>query len=311
LEAENIDQTTYEILNKKQKQSDATEEEKLIIEKHVNKLRFGADKLDENILRQITKSKISNFISLIDESNLISNAENQDNRNKEQFIKVRLIKKLIEDIGYKNMFDTKTRIPQSTNLISLIDTNVLFTNFNDTKIMFNLDKHKSEKDFSNNKQFLGFVNSLLSDYGLKIYSNPFRNKSGQFKRFYQLAELHNINEIIEMKIQRGFKLKDTLNIRKQVQIVNYKRNLNSDRCYFTNLKIYNEMIVNQFNNILLPDHINRRQVSQYKDLLEHDDEPTIQQDLNDHKYNNIKAPDHKRYTKRLIKQYVKHINIFE
>ena len=98
------------------------------------------------------------------------------------------------------------------------------------------------EEITNNKKFLGYVNSLLFNYCLKISSFDYRIKKlkkkdkiglteEQIKEHndkscltvaYKLERLMNIDEIIEYKIRKGFILEDTNKIRKYEKTEIYK-----------------------------------------------------------------------------------------
>ena len=101
----------------------------------------------------------------------------------------------------------------------LMTTNILFTEYKLSKILFN----KSKGKFETNQQCLGFLNSILKNYKLCIKSNQVRVKKADLEdenktkdTVYTLEFLKDydtINEIIQYKIDKGYVLHDTKNIR--------------------------------------------------------------------------------------------------
>ena len=71
--------------------------------------------------------------------------------------------------------------------------------------MFNIPYLKYDK-FTTTKKTLGYINSLLCPYSLKIISNKKKNNG------YNLDFLNNIDEILQCKINDGYTIKDKDNI---------------------------------------------------------------------------------------------------
>ena len=234
-----INDIEYEKYLEKQKKSIATEEEKYKVKKHSLKLLYGVDILNEEILK-VDKSQIKNFIILIDINNI---KERTDNQSKESKKKIELILNLLNNIGFENIYTKKIIIKYEleNNLKNIIENSFIFKDEITRKILFNESKHKME-EITNNKQFLGYVNSLLFNYCLKISSFDYRikklkkkdkigltekeikahnDKSG-LSMAYKLERLMNIDEIIDYKIRKGFILEDTNKIRKYDKTEIYK-----------------------------------------------------------------------------------------
>lgn len=213
LDADDIDDETYDKLMKKQKASIATEDEKLLIKKHSYKKKLGVDRLNDALMdKYIFKERIDRFLYLIDEKNI---PDFQDNQTKEHRERVRMLKSAVEDLGFKNIFDSKTIITREQleeNIFVVQQTNPIFTDFKRTKTLFNIHKNKEVKT---TRAFLGFFNSLLEDYCFKI---QYKEKSikGKKEPVYNIIELDGANELLEYKIKRGMKITDTDKIRPKV-----------------------------------------------------------------------------------------------
>ena len=188
-----------------------------IIEKHMLKILYGVDKLNEEIIK-ISKSQIENFIMLID----VENINNNDKNLKEKYIAVM---DLLNNIGYEHIYSKKIieKKELENNLKNIIKKSIIF---NDDECLF--------ERITNNKKFLGYVNTVLFNYSIKISSFSHRlrkinkNEKNELTEenikehnekcekliiSYKIERLMGIDEIIDNKIIKGFKLKDSNNIR--------------------------------------------------------------------------------------------------
>jgi len=216
---EDIDNTVYKQLLEKQKKDEATQEEKLKVSKHSYKLAFGIDKLNEEVLKNFDKDSIKKFVSLIDIENI--NIVD-DNHSKEFKDKSVMINKLIKDMGFSSIFDKKIYKKDEFEKImdKILKENILYTNQLNTQVRFNLSKIKK---IENIKQFLGFTNSLLEQYSIRLTYDRKHNKEVNKKEaIYNLEILNNINELVEYKIKKGFVLKDSLKVRPEPTSNYYK-----------------------------------------------------------------------------------------
>jgi hypothetical protein len=164
-------------------------------------------------------STIKKYVGLINDKNIpFSN----DNFYNEEVKKVEVIKNIIENLGFKNMYDRTTKInaDEFKNRISLLD------DFNDDKAMRILFKTRSIKNkFDSLKGFLGCVNSILEPYSLKINSYDTR-KGKERLNMYKLSHVkgrENIDELLQYRINKGF-------------------SINTDIRHFTNNNYYTELI---------------------------------------------------------------------
>jgi len=172
LNAKDITNKEFEALLYKQKNNIVSEAEKLSIEKHCYKLNWGQENINMDFmdfahkkthvlhnLKIIYNENDSKFISI--DPNYIKYTD--INKNKE---KIRLIKDFMNILGYDNLTEEKLIIRDDfqTNMTECIEKAELFTKTKYTKKIFGLiiKKHVSIKSF------LGFVNSILNDFGLLI-----------------------------------------------------------------------------------------------------------------------------------------------
>jgi hypothetical protein len=224
LNTEDINLNEYEEFLQKQQKDNATEEEKQKISRYFYKKAVGIDILEDNqdskeFCQKFNVNSINNFISLINADNI---KESEDNQTKEYKDKAELINKLINDMGFDNMFDNKQILKDDfvPKMENILKTNPLFTNQLNTQIRFNLNKTKKIESV---KGFLGFVNSLFDSYNIALSYDRKRVKGEKEKKAcYHLEILNDINELLEYKIRRGFKLHDEKNIRPKSTTETYK-----------------------------------------------------------------------------------------
>ena len=218
INAKDISDEKYQDLLKKQKQSIATQRDKLEIKKHYYKRSLGLDKLDDDLLTKFKYcNKINNFLYLIDETNKnhCIKIKEDELRTKRQYI-LNIINKLgfsLTDIyNDKNIkFDIF-----ETNMNNVIE--YLLNEYINNKrfnIILNESKHNIRKMKDKSlKAHLGYINSFLASYSLKIAVAQEREMHLVNKiNYYSLQLLDNIDELIEYKIKyRGFKMSNSDNI---------------------------------------------------------------------------------------------------
>ena len=208
LEAKDIRKPEHDILQKEKKQGNISELDKSKLEKYYYKQLLGVDILNDEIIKLFCNNcKIRNFINLIDILNYKQDRDDMKFINKQ---KIDIVHSIIYDFGFKNVFDTKIITPDEFNERAEIikNNNQLFKN-NNLKVLFN--KLKITNKFETNKAFLGIINSVLENYSIKIQYIQKKIK-GKLCPFYKLEILDNVDEIIQYKVNKGFKLVDTNNI---------------------------------------------------------------------------------------------------
>lgn len=238
LSTPDITKEEYEQALENQKKDNADEEEKNKVNRYVYKKALGIDFLvdgeeDDGVIitgkkfiQTFDVNSINNFVSLIDTSNI---KDYTDNQTKEYKDKAELINKLIVDLGFNNIFDTKQILKTDfeTKMNEVLKNNVLFTNQQNTQIRFNLNKTKK---IDSVKGFLGFVNTLFESYNIKLSYGRIRVKGQKEKvACYNLEILNDINELLEYKIRKGFKFVDTQNIRTKPKTETYKHLIDWDK----------------------------------------------------------------------------------
>lgn len=216
INANDITFETYNELKKKQEQCKATEKDKYEIEKHCLKTLYGVDKLNSAILH-VKKEQLNNFIYLVDESNI---PDKKDNFTNEIRQRTKLIKDLLVDIGFNNVFSTTTiqKAELQIKITNIVKTNKLFTEMKKTKVLFNLERNKNFDENVTIKQFLGFISTLFNDYCIDIgYKNKRIGKAFTTEYFLMVSD-SNIHEIIQYKMRKGFQLNDKDNLFTNLQI---------------------------------------------------------------------------------------------
>ena len=217
-ETKDISKNKYTYLLDKQKQDRATKYDKLQVKKYVVKSSLGVDKVSEGILKHYSDPYIiKNIEYLIDKKNI---KDNNNQQTKETHKKIDIVNDMLSTLGFKLFQNVKvSRKNFEKRCDQLMTTNILFTEYKLSKILFN----KSKGKFETNKQCLGFLNSILENYKLCIKSNQVRVKKADLEdenktkdTVYTLEFLKDydtINEIIQYKIDKGYILHDTKKIR--------------------------------------------------------------------------------------------------
>ena len=82
-----------------------------------------------------------------------------------------MIKNLLSELGFNNIYDKETKIIKADleNKIELIKNNNIIIKGDTIKTFFNTLSYNNTI-FKSLKSFIGFVNSLFSNYGFKIVS---------------------------------------------------------------------------------------------------------------------------------------------
>jgi hypothetical protein len=223
MSVKDIDKLEYEKLIFKQKQSQATAEDKIQIKKYVFKKCLGVDTLSNELIENYDFWTISNYISLIDTDNI---RKTTDAHYKEKFKKCELITKLINDIGFKNMYDRETTIKAeelNDKLNDIVEKNKIFSDDKASRVLFN--SRSISKQYNSIKGFLGCVNTLLETYSLIILSIQGTTKiNGKRSYVYSLQNTKGrefIDELLQYRINNGLNMHDNNNIRNYEPTTNY------------------------------------------------------------------------------------------
>jgi hypothetical protein len=211
-----INKMEYEKLLYKQAETQATAEDKLKIKKYLFKKCLGVDILNQDLIDNYDFSTIKKYVSLIDTKNI---GKSTDNRYKEDVLKVEVVQKLINEMGFTNMYDRQTKI-KADELLSRIELLDVFKDDKASRILFNCRSITNK--FDSIKSFLGCVNSILEHYSLKIQSNRYKESN---KMLYNYSLINSkgreyIDELLQYRINNGFDIE--CSIRKYSPTTYYK-----------------------------------------------------------------------------------------
>jgi hypothetical protein len=203
-----------ELLEKKKHQS-LTDSEKFSIEKYFYIQKFN---LHENTITFDIFNKIYGMTHIIDNYNLLM-SNNIDNFNdivdlseEIKFKRLKWIQTIISNLGFNLISSSNIKITTdefNDNKISLIgklsnDFGLIFNLKKNNMIYFNelLNGYVDKK--SNNKKFIGFINSLLYCYGVKIECV---NKVIKVNNVVKTTYPYHLTEIDIINIYIGYKYK--------------------------------------------------------------------------------------------------------
>ena len=252
LKADEISQTEYEYKLKLQEQQQLNEKGKYQIQKQTIKNKLGFDYANEyeEVLERVKKeqeterynfnddidkqffnigkntepvefivllnlfendNKLKNMVNMIDEKNYKQETDDNKDINLDKLI---MIKNLLSDLGYKNIYDRETKINNDELLEKMehIKNNNKIFKEGVIKTYFN-SLSSNKKIFDSSKSFLGFVNSLFNNYGFKIVCKQIKRDNKRIYIYY-LEFIEYIEEIIHFKLLKGLKMHDTNNIYK-------------------------------------------------------------------------------------------------
>ena len=214
-------------LEKLQKQGKASEVDKLRLDRYYCKQNLGVDSLDETIMAKYYKKEytIKNFLYLVDDANI---PVNKDSKTEYTEACVKIINKLINELGFENVYDTGKAIPQNVfdeNIKKVVASNELFTDAKTSKILFKLSK--SAIDLKSQKAILGYINSILSEYSIKIMGEYINGKKKIADNYVlKLVQLNNIGEIAYNTYNKMEKVCDRLHLIKSPDTYVYKNLIN-------------------------------------------------------------------------------------
>jgi hypothetical protein len=164
-------------LLKKQKMACATEEDKLKIEKYdyIKKWNITEKDFDEDFINLaygktyilVMLRKILDMLKNTDAKELENEIEKLDLEKFDENIKITIILDLVKKLGFGDIKDgIKLTRDELENGRDNMNKKSIF--FKENEYCIKLFGMKKYKKFETNKAFLGFVNGLLKNYGLKI-----------------------------------------------------------------------------------------------------------------------------------------------
>lgn len=185
INAPDIDDDEYSMLLIKQKNNFANHDEKLSIIKQCYKIYWKTNTIDEKFMKYAYRKThiLFNLKSLINKfkgndiyrnnysefQNIVladEMSEYLDIEKAKTSEKINIITDLINGLGFNDLNDNKLikKDDFEKNKNENIKKNILFTNQEYSLPLFNMKKRK----ILTNKAFLGFINTIFSNYGIKI-----------------------------------------------------------------------------------------------------------------------------------------------
>ena len=196
INSNDINYEQYIQIENSKKNNECTEDNKIISLKYYycHKLCLSNINLELLKIYYNNTSYINNFLSIIDIRNFKKNEEagNIIKYNKQIFIN-----EFIKNMQL-NIFDKNFKISQE-NLIN--NFRILYNNSS----LFKMSIYNNKYDINNinkPKHLVGFINSLLSSYCIKLSSNK-KTKYG-----YSIKILYYADEILNNKRKNGYKIHD-------------------------------------------------------------------------------------------------------
>ena len=221
LETPDVDEHEMEKLLYKQMGNAASYEDKLKIEKHMIKKNFGIDRISFDFLSAFYGKTymLYNLITLIDDRNIknfdiYEKLEKVDYDTQNRKDKNMYVREIIKMLGYNNIFDTK-KIPRETLINNYEKVKVdskFFKNLHHSLPLFGLTK---KPRILSVKSCLGFVNKILSEYGMSmkaVKKNKKINGKVKTSHIYHLVFYCNVHEFINYKVKCGFKIYNQSNV---------------------------------------------------------------------------------------------------
>ena len=132
----------------------------------------------------------------------------------ENLMKLNYVRIIMNKLGYQNIFDKSLikRDDFETNMNNVI--NYLTQEYTSNK-KFNMIMNRTKQNIRNMKgkslkAMIGYINSFFSTYGLKLSASRKHEGSNVNKtNYYKLELLHNVDELLEYKIRKGFQFEDS------------------------------------------------------------------------------------------------------
>lgn len=207
LSANDIDTNEYRTIYNKLKSNEATNNDKIKLEKHLLKINWNVNEITQDFMDKFYGKTyvLFNLRWLIDNSKIkpFIDFGNNVSFNKMQILeKIKIIQQLLLKLGYENINDTK-------KIEKYIFKENMKKVLNECDIFINPQKYKLSPDFKKEKiisikSFLGLVNTILKEFGVKIKnvrdSNHKEKINGKWKtigkNIYYINFIDNINDYI-------------------------------------------------------------------------------------------------------------------
>jgi hypothetical protein len=212
--ATDVDRYQFEELKVKQRKCKLSRDEHYKLSKHYIKLLTGLDILTNDIVNTFRYNDLINsFACIFDDENEKSK---DPIKHAENLMKLNYIRTIINKLGYSSIYDDVLvpRVVFQANMNDVID--YLIHEYNTNK-QFNMIMNKTKHNIKymkgkTLKALLGYINSFLSLYSLKISMCRRQEvKHANKTLYYKIELLNNIDELLEYRIQNGYQLKDKNN----------------------------------------------------------------------------------------------------
>jgi len=147
---------------------------------------------------------VYNFACLIDDSNVKCKDQIKYNEN---LMKLNYVRIIMNKLGYQNIFD-KSLVKNDkfeTNMNNVID--YLTQEYTSNK-KFNMIMNRTKHNIRNIKgkslkAMIGYINSFLTIYGIKI--STIQKQEGKHvnkTNYYKIEIIHNVDELLEYRLKR-------------------------------------------------------------------------------------------------------------
>jgi len=207
LKAGDITHEHFNTLLIKQLNNEATRDDKVLIERHLLKKDWKIkDITNEFIEKYYGKTQILyNLRFLLDKTKLEPYSQNNSDHliDFDKAVKleqIKMIEEIIQKLGFDKPGDDNKLSKEifQENIKKVIEECQLFINTNKSQPMFGYDKVKITK-IKTIKQFMGFINSLFSEWGIIINVKRKSIKNNKLVKkinYYALDYIDNINKYI-------------------------------------------------------------------------------------------------------------------
>lgn len=209
INSKDISTENYNKLVSKQKNNDATEEDKIAIIKHTQKKILIKDSITKDDLINYNYNNIYNYIHLSDITRL-KNTKDKDIKVEERIKKIELIQDCIKHLGFKDINDQTILFKENVEKNLKIENIDLIKNWKLTQILFKLDTRKDKP--TDIKSLLFLLHSILPKYHIDIKTSSCSDKNDKVKKTktgYRIIKLNDIDNIVK-KYNQLEKNKDIL-----------------------------------------------------------------------------------------------------
>jgi hypothetical protein len=207
LESKDINIELYNLLYKKMCDNKATREEKFMIEKFALKIDWKVEEITDDFLSKfLGKTHVLYNLRWLLDDTLMNEYFGENLLDKEfKMEQIKMIREVITKLGFLLPLDPNIILDKETfekNIAEVTGKSKLFVDVNKSQPLFNFDKVKIG-NVKNIKQFMGFINSLLTEWGLKIQMvRKIKNiiidekKTTKLIKTYKMLYINNIDKHI-------------------------------------------------------------------------------------------------------------------